>query len=52
MSHENYTQLQKKKRFGFLDAPLSGGQLGAINGVLSVMVGGDEKDFEYGQTNH
>ena len=35
----------KEKGFGFLDAPLSGGQLGAINGVLSVMVGGDEKDF-------
>jgi len=32
--------------FSFLDAPVSGGQAGAENGVLTVMVGGDEKDFE------
>jgi 3-hydroxyisobutyrate dehydrogenase len=31
---------------GFLDAPVSGGQAGAENGVLTVMVGGDEIDFE------
>ncbi len=31
--------------FAFLDAPVSGGQAGAQNGVLSVMVGGDEKAF-------
>lgn len=30
----------------FLDAPVSGGQAGAENGVLTVMVGGDEKTFE------
>jgi 3-hydroxyisobutyrate dehydrogenase len=30
----------------FLDAPVSGGQAGAINGVLTVMVGGDEAVFE------
>ena len=29
----------------FLDAPVSGGQAGAINGVLTVMVGGDETTF-------
>jgi NAD binding domain of 6-phosphogluconate dehydrogenase/NAD-binding of NADP-dependent 3-hydroxyisobutyrate dehydrogenase len=29
-----------------LDAPLSGGEIGAINGTLSVMVGGDAADFE------
>lgn len=29
----------------FLDAPVSGGQAGAENGVLTVMVGGNEKDF-------
>ena len=33
------------KGFGFLDAPVSGGQAGAENGVLTVMVGGDEKTF-------
>jgi 3-hydroxyisobutyrate dehydrogenase-like beta-hydroxyacid dehydrogenase len=32
--------------FGFLDAPVSGGQAGAENGVLTVMVGGDKEVFE------
>lgn len=31
----------KDKGLGFLDAPVSGGQAGAENGVLTVMVGGD-----------
>ncbi|MEM6616794.1 MAG: NAD(P)-dependent oxidoreductase [Pseudomonadota bacterium] len=31
---------------GFLDAPVSGGQAGAENGVLTVMVGGDTEHFE------
>ncbi len=31
---------------GFLDAPVSGGQAGAENGKLTVMVGGTEADFE------
>ncbi|MGE3627767.1 MAG: NAD(P)-dependent oxidoreductase, partial [Hyphomicrobiales bacterium] len=35
----------KKKGAGFLDAPVSGGQAGAENGVLTVMIGGDEADF-------
>ncbi|WP_250462884.1 NAD(P)-dependent oxidoreductase [Microbulbifer litoralis] len=34
------------KGIGFLDAPISGGQAGAENGVLTVMVGGEETDFE------
>lgn len=34
------------KGFGFLDAPVSGGQAGAENGILTVMVGGDEAIFE------
>jgi 3-hydroxyisobutyrate dehydrogenase-like beta-hydroxyacid dehydrogenase len=32
--------------FGFLDAPVSGGQAGAENGALTVMVGGDADIFE------
>ena len=32
--------------FGFLDAPVSGGQAGAENGVLTVMVGGDQDVFD------
>ena len=36
----------KKNDFGSLDAPVSGGQAGAENGALTVMVGGDQADFE------
>jgi len=32
--------------FGFLDAPVSGGQAGAENGVLTVMVGGEKDVFD------
>ncbi len=32
--------------FGFLDAPVSGGQAGAENGALTVMVGGDKAIFD------
>jgi len=35
----------KRRGAGFLDAPVSGGQAGAENGSLSVMVGGEETDF-------
>ncbi|WP_018267604.1 MULTISPECIES: NAD(P)-dependent oxidoreductase [unclassified Methylosinus] len=35
----------KKGGFGFLDAPISGGQSGAENGALTVMCGGDAEDF-------
>ena len=36
----------KKNEFGSLDAPVSGGQAGAENGALTVMIGGDQADFE------
>ena len=36
----------KRRGFDFLDAPVSGGQSGAENGVLTVMVGGDAQAFE------
>jgi len=36
----------QQRGFAFLDAPVSGGQAGAENGILSIMVGGDEKVFE------
>lgn len=35
----------KEAGFGFVDAPVSGGQAGAENGQLAVMCGGDEKDY-------
>jgi 3-hydroxyisobutyrate dehydrogenase len=39
-------EIAKTKHIAFLDAPVSGGELGAINGVLTVMVGGDPDAFE------
>ena len=36
----------KKNGFGSLDAPVSGGQAGAENGALTVMVAGDQADFD------
>ena len=36
----------KKNGFGSLDAPISGGQAGAENGALTVMIGGDQTDFD------
>jgi 3-hydroxyisobutyrate dehydrogenase-like beta-hydroxyacid dehydrogenase len=36
----------KAKQVGFLDAPVSGGQAGAENGKLTIMVGGDADVFE------
>ncbi len=36
----------RKNNFGFLDAPVSGGQAGAENGALTVMIGGDQKIFD------
>ena len=41
----NYYQKLKDKKLSFLDAPVSGGQAGAENGALSIMIGGDEKDY-------
>jgi 3-hydroxyisobutyrate dehydrogenase/2-hydroxy-3-oxopropionate reductase len=36
----------KEKGVGFLDAPVSGGQAGAENGQLTVMIGGDQAVFD------
>ena len=38
-----------RRGFAFLDAPVSGGQAGAENGVLTVMVGGDQEAFDQGK---
>jgi 3-hydroxyisobutyrate dehydrogenase len=35
----------KKRGFDFIDAPVSGGQAGAENGVLTVMCGGDKAAY-------
>jgi 2-hydroxy-3-oxopropionate reductase len=36
----------RERGVGVLDAPVSGGDVGAIEGTLSIMVGGGEGDFE------
>jgi 3-hydroxyisobutyrate dehydrogenase len=35
-----------EKGVGFVDAPVSGGQAGAENGVLTVMCGGDQAEYD------
>ena len=45
IAREIYTYSQKNA-FGFLDAPVSGGQAGAENGALTVMIGGDQEIFD------
>ena len=39
-------EIADKSQVPFLDAPVSGGQAGAENGVLTVMMGGDQASFE------
>jgi 2-hydroxy-3-oxopropionate reductase len=36
----------RDRSVGVLDAPVSGGDVGAVEGTLSIMAGGDEEDFE------
>ncbi|HET9208372.1 MAG TPA: NAD(P)-dependent oxidoreductase [Burkholderiaceae bacterium] len=36
----------KAKKIQFVDAPVSGGQAGAVNGMLTVMCGGDQASFD------
>jgi len=45
IAREIYEHAQKNG-FGALDAPVSGGQAGAENGALTVMIGGDQADFD------
>ena len=36
----------RERGFRVLDAPVSGGEIGAVQGTLSIMVGGDPLDFD------
>jgi 3-hydroxyisobutyrate dehydrogenase len=45
VARELYTA-GKEKGIGFVDAPVSGGQAGAVNGMLTVMCGGDQGHFD------
>ena len=39
-------QQARQRQIGFLDAPVSGGQAGAEQGVLTIMLGGEQQQFE------
>ena len=39
-------QKAKDKGIGFVDAPVSGGQAGAVNGQLGIMCGGEQATFD------
>jgi 2-hydroxy-3-oxopropionate reductase len=43
---EELSEKTKEKGASMLDAPVSGGDVGAIDGTLAIMVGGSEEDFE------
>ena len=43
---EELAEAVKQKGASMLDAPVSGGDVGAIEGTLSIMVGAEEADFE------
>jgi 3-hydroxyisobutyrate dehydrogenase-like beta-hydroxyacid dehydrogenase len=40
------SQAASEKNISFIDAPVSGGEAGAVNGQLTVMCGGDHEAFE------
>ena len=42
-----YGKILEKKGINFLDAPVSGGTIGAEDGSLAIMVGGEQKTFDY-----
>jgi 2-hydroxy-3-oxopropionate reductase len=43
---QNVAKALEAKRVRMLDAPVSGGEKGAIEGALSIMVGGEKSDFD------
>ena len=45
VAHELYAAA-RARGLHFIDAPVSGGQVGAVNGALTVMCGGDQAPFD------
>ena len=43
---KKYAEILKGKKINYLDAPVSGGTIGAEEASLAIMVGGDEKTFK------
>ncbi|KKB09886.1 2-hydroxy-3-oxopropionate reductase [Devosia chinhatensis] len=46
MATRTFAERLKQKGVGYLDAPVSGGEMGAKNAALTIMVGGEQTDFE------
>ena len=42
-----FGKILEEKGINFLDAPVSGGTIGAEDGSLAIMVGGEQKTFDY-----
>ena len=42
VASKEFAQMVEAKKCKFLDAPVSGGEIGAINATLAIMIGGDE----------
>ena len=43
---QELAELATEAQVRFMDAPVSGGEAGAVNGQLAIMLGGDADDFE------
>lgn len=46
VASKEFAQLVKAKKCKFLDAPVSGGEIGAVNATMAIMIGGDEAVVE------
>ena len=46
VASKEFAQLVEAKKCKFLDAPVSGGEIGAINATMAIMIGGDEAVVE------
>ena len=46
VASKEFAQLVEAKKCKFLDAPVSGGEIGAVNATMVIMIGGDEAVVE------
>ena len=46
VASKEFAQLVEAKKCKFLDAPVSGGEIGAVNATMAIMIGGDEAVVE------
>lgn len=46
VASKEFVQMVEAKKCKFLDAPVSGGEIGAVNATMAIMIGGDEAVVE------